>query len=209
MTTVPTPVFNMMAESISTKGFISRCYAILLTDFLTLFPLRAGERWESDRGPFIDDQWEEALQAVPQYSLNVRQRLMQLYLLLRIHFTPARLHAIGILESSMRGKCSRNHGDLIKLSWRCPKLHLYWVGMLNTINSVFTPPFHSTPNRAFWAYWMTLNYRPPQERWWLKLFQARRVILQNWKFSDPPSHKEWIQCMGGTLRLEKFYLSAQ
>lgn len=126
----------MISETVPIKGFISRCYAMLLNDLLTLFLLRVGEKWERDLGPFINDQWEEALQAVPQCSLNVKQRLMQLYLLLRARFTPARLHVMGILDSPVCGKYLRDRGDLIHLTWRCPKLHPYWVGVLNT-NKVF------------------------------------------------------------------------
>lgn len=99
-----------------TTGFISRCYAMLLTEFLTSFPLKVGEKWERDLGPFIEDQWEEALQAVTQCSRNVTQRLMQLYLLLRVYFTPTRIFAICNLDSPLRGKCSRDHGDLIHLT---------------------------------------------------------------------------------------------
>lgn len=88
----------------------------------TLFPLKVGKRWVRDIGPFVDDQWEEAQQAVPQCSVNVIQRLMQLYVLLRAHFTPARLHKMGILDSPICGKCSRDHRDLIHLTWRCPNL---------------------------------------------------------------------------------------
>lgn len=58
----------------------------MLNNFLALFPLKEHKTWERDVGPFIDDQWEDALQTMPQSSLNVSQRVMQLYILLRAYF---------------------------------------------------------------------------------------------------------------------------
>ena len=34
-------------------------------------------------------------------------------------------------------RCKRDHGDLIHMLWRCPKLHTYWAGVVSTINSAF------------------------------------------------------------------------
>lgn len=71
----PTPIFNYISEVEIYKGFISRCYYMLLCIFLKGFPLRAESRWEQDVGAFEEEQWEEALQAVQSCSLNVTQSL--------------------------------------------------------------------------------------------------------------------------------------
>lgn len=89
---------------------------MLLNDFLISFALKAGERWERDLGPL----WEEALQAILQYSLNEAPRLMQLYIL-RAHYTPVKLHKMGILDTPTCSKCSRDQRDLIHLTWWYPK----------------------------------------------------------------------------------------
>lgn len=52
----PIPEFNMMAETVSMKGFISRCHEMLLNTFFVSFALKAGKRWERDPGPFVEDQ---------------------------------------------------------------------------------------------------------------------------------------------------------
>lgn len=93
--------------------------------------------WERDVGTFEDEQWEEALQAVQLCSHNVTQRLSQLYIVLWVHHTPARLYRIGVREDSECTRCSRDHGDLIHLFWRSHKLHRYWSGVVKTINRVF------------------------------------------------------------------------
>lgn len=72
-----------------------------LMTFWTSFSLKAGERWEKDIGPFVEDQWEEALQAIQKCSLNATQRLMQLFIPLKAHYTPVKLHKYwaGVLQT--------------------------------------------------------------------------------------------------------------
>lgn len=79
-----TSVFNYPFEVTTYKRFISCCYAIILKLFLRDAPLKAVCRWEQDVAVF-EEQWEEALQAVPHCSLNMSQRLSQLYIMLRVH----------------------------------------------------------------------------------------------------------------------------
>lgn len=133
----PLPLSSINDEVSHFKGFISRSYAMLLSIFLAGFPTKVTSPWERDVGTLEEDQWAEALQAIQGCSLNAAQRLSQLYIVLRVHLTPARLHRMGISESADCTRCARDHGDLIHLLWRCPKLHLYWRGVLTTINKVF------------------------------------------------------------------------
>lgn len=133
----PTPIFNYMREVTSYKGFISCSYSMLLNKFLPDSTAGVIFKWEGDIGAFEEDQWEKALAAVPRCSLNVAQRLSQLYLLLRVHYTPARLVRMGVRDDPSCTRCMRDHGDLIHMLWRCPKLHIYWKDVLGTINQVF------------------------------------------------------------------------
>lgn len=84
----PTPVFSLIRNVDSSRVFISRCYAILLQSYLKQLPLRVREKWERDVGQLDREQWEEVIQVVGTFSLNVSQRLTQLYILLRIYYTP-------------------------------------------------------------------------------------------------------------------------
>lgn len=70
-------------------------------------------------------------------SLNVAQKVSQLYIVLRVHYTPLRLHKMGRQPDPLCGRCGRHQGDLIHLLWRCLKLHRYWSTVLGTLNRVF------------------------------------------------------------------------
>ena len=125
MDSVSRPNFHYMSEVKCLKGFISSSYAMLLSSFLPGFPARVLTSWERDVGAFEEDQWEEALLAVQGCSLNTAQRLSQLFIVMRVHFTPARLLKMGLAGDDNCPRCVRDRGDLIHLLWRCPKLHLY------------------------------------------------------------------------------------
>lgn len=85
-------------------------------------------------GAFEEEQWEDALLAVEQCSLNVAQCLLQLYLPLMVPYTPVRLLHMGMSENPTCTRCSRVHGDLMHFLWGCPKLYLYWKLVIATIN---------------------------------------------------------------------------
>lgn len=116
--------------------FLTTCmscsYSMLLNKFLPNGTGGVISKWERDVGIFEENQWEEA--AVPQCFLNVAQWLSQLYLLLRVHYTPARLVRMGVRDDPSYTRCIRDHGDLIHLLWRCPKLHIYWKQVMGIIN---------------------------------------------------------------------------
>lgn len=57
---------------------------------LSVFPLEVVSKWENDVGMFELEQWEEVLQVVQMSSFNVAQRLSQLYIVLRVHYTSVR-----------------------------------------------------------------------------------------------------------------------
>lgn len=136
----PTPVFHILLNATDTKGIISQCYLMLLSALLEGFPMKAATQWEADLGPITGEQWAEAPQAVNTCSLNVSQKVSQLYILLRAHYTSVKLHKMGKLPDSMCGKCRIVPDDLIHLLWCCPKFHRYWESLL--IHYV-----------AFWKYW--------------------------------------------------------
>lgn len=111
----PTPLFHMLQDASDTKDIISQCYYMLLSSFLEGHPMKAVTQWEADLGPITEEQWEEALQAVNTCSLNVSQKVYQLYILLRVHYTPVKLYKMGRAPDPMCGKCRAVPGDLIHL----------------------------------------------------------------------------------------------
>lgn len=104
-----------MQQSSSTKGFSSTCYAMLLWDFLDKFPNLPFAKWERDVGDIPEEQWEEALESVRLCSLNVTQRLSQLYIILRVHHTPLKRHNMGLRPNCICARRGREMGDLIHL----------------------------------------------------------------------------------------------
>lgn len=148
---------------------------------------------------FEEDQWEEVLHTVQQCSINTAQHLSQLFIVLRVHFTPARLYKMGIREDSDCPQCSKDH----ELR-RCPKLHLYWKGVVATINRVFQINIPLDPKLCILCILDDLPVEDdPKQAITRALFQARKLILRGWKVTEPPTLKEWVTQMGATLRLEK------
>lgn len=78
-----------MSEVLSYKGFISCSYAMILNLSLLDSTQKVISQRERNVGPFEEEHLEEALLVVSQCSLNVAQHLSQLYILLRVHYTPA------------------------------------------------------------------------------------------------------------------------
>lgn len=84
----PTPIFHLLQSITETKGFISQSYHMLLTEYLKAYPMKVLSQWEEDLGSLTGDQWEEAFQSVTTCFHNVSQKVSQLYILLRVYYTP-------------------------------------------------------------------------------------------------------------------------
>ncbi|XP_040184732.1 uncharacterized protein LOC120917483 [Rana temporaria] len=193
----PTPVFSLLGDAVSSKGFISECYAILLQYFLGQHPVMVREKWEKDVGQLDGEQWEEIFQGVSSCSLNVAQRLTQLYIIFRVYYTPRRLQLMGMQTDDVCTRCKRVHGDLIHLLWRCPKLHKYWSEVMSTVNSVFGVSMPVDPRVCLLGvleeHVEEVYTREAVQR---ALFQARKLIMIHWKSETPPTLREWIDRMG-------------
>lgn len=131
------PIFKVICLVTDAKVLISQCYSMLLRKYLDGYPTKARENWEWDAGTNVGWSKGDALQALVSSSLIPSQKLSQLYIILRAHRTPTRLHAMGLLTDPICGRCKRDRGDLIHLIWRCPKLHRYWTNVLEILNGVF------------------------------------------------------------------------
>lgn len=158
--------------------------------------------WERDLGSLTGDQWEEVYQAVATCSLNVAQKLSQLYILLRSHYTPLRLYKMGYNHCH---RCKRDHGDLILLLWRWLRLHLYWKQVVDMLNTVFKVTILLDPKCCILNI---LEGVVEEEHLRLALgralFHALRLILLMWKSPDPPTQKSWVSSIGNSLLLESY-----
>lgn len=129
----------------------------------------------------------------PNVLPNVTERLSQMYIRLRAHLTLMKLFKNG----DKRGP--RDHGDLIDLLCRCPKLHLYWRKALDTLNRVFQVTISQDPKSCLLGILNDLQVEDVTKQAIARApFEARKLILRHWKSTDPPSWKEWVAQMGGT-----------
>lgn len=101
-------------------------------------------------------------------------------------------------------RCKQDHGDLIYHFWRCPKLHTYWAGVVNNVNSVFKVTLPLEPRACLLGvleeYEWEMYTREAIQR---VLFQARKLIMVHWKSENPPTVREWIHNIGELLHMEK------
>lgn len=87
--------------------------------------------------------------------------------------------------------------------WKCPKLHLYWSGVVNTINKVFQVSIPTDPKPCLLGILDELLIKEHSKQASARaLFQAQ--IIRHWKATDSPTLKVWIAQMEDTLRLEKY-----
>lgn len=137
-------------------------------------------------------------------ALCVTQHLSQLYIVLWVHLMPVRLCKMGVRDDPLCTRCSRDHGDLIHLLLRWPKLHLYWA-VADTITRSFqvTIPIDSRPCILGILDDIPIKEKPKQAIA-RAFFQVGKHILRHWKAVEPPTLKEWISQMGDTLSLEKY-----
>lgn len=172
---------------------------------LAAYPCNVVSAWERDLGQITGEQWEEALQSISTCSLNVAQKVSQLFIALRVHYTPRKLHRMGRAADPLRCRCRQHDGDLIHLLWRCPRLHRYWNEIAGTLNGVFQTKVPTDPLCCILG---VLEDVVPEE--WTRvafsraLFQARKLILMGWKSTLPPTSNSWIAHMGQTLIREKY-----
>lgn len=143
----PTPLFNLMQCTNATKRLMFRCYTVLLNSYLEGLPCKAMELLEADVGSMLEDQRETAL--VCSSCLNISQRLSHLYIVLRTHYTPTKLHKLGLVRDAISSKCRRDHGNLIHALWCCSKLHRYWTKVVDTINRAFRLQLKWNQNNAY------------------------------------------------------------
>lgn len=182
--------------------------------YIELVKIQQGPRWRALGGDVSvgrecghTDGWsvEEVFHSANMCSLNVSQKVSQLYILLRVQYTPVKLHWMGRLPDSLCGKCRIMAGDLVLLLWQCPKLHHYWNKLLSPLNGIFQVSVPLNPiNCLLRIFEEIIPEEMKRVAFSRALFQARKVILLEWKSATSPSFKTWVTHMGGSLILERY-----
>lgn len=101
------------------------------------FPDRAARKWKVNVGNPIDDEWEicSTVDHALYVYLTTNRGSLNIISYLHLQYIPLKLLQIEVLQELMCPRCQREHGDLIHLLWRYPKLHLFWMGVVNILNS--------------------------------------------------------------------------
>ncbi|PIO41169.1 hypothetical protein AB205_0205770, partial [Aquarana catesbeiana] len=114
------------------------------------------------------------------------------------------LYAMGLRPTPLCTRCKREHGDLIHLLWRCPKLHPYWKGVVDTVNRVFQVKLPTDPKHCLLNVLDELGWEEYTKVAVTKaIFLARKLIMKHWISEEPPALKEWINAVGEMLRKDK------
>lgn len=112
---------------------------------------------------------------------------------------------MGIRDNLECTRYLRDHRNLIHLLWTCSKLHLYWTGVVNTINRVFHVGIPIDPRPCLLGILDDPSIEDIHKQAIGRvLFQARRLIFRHWKATECTTLREWMNQIGDTLRLEKY-----
>lgn len=98
-----------------------------------------------DVGNINGELCEACPTAVPLVSVSASQKLSHLFLLHRTYRTPQELHKWGCRDSPLCPKCQREHGDLLHMLWKCPKLFRDWTEVMSTIAQVHSHKLKRDP----------------------------------------------------------------
>lgn len=122
----------------------------------------------------------------------------------KVHYTSAKLVRMGVRDDPSCTRCMRDHGELIHMLWKCPKLHIYWKEVVGIINRVFQIQLVEHSKLCLLGIIDEVTVEETSRLAIARvLFQARKLILRHWKSTDNPTVKEWLTQMGDTIRLEK------
>lgn len=98
-------------------------------------------------------------------------------------------------------RCITNTGTLIHMLWQCPKLHRYWEGVIDILNSLSSTRVHFDPKIAL--LWIIPEDTLPAEMhvmWLRTMYMARKLVLQKWISKYLPTIAQWIKAINLNLR---------
>ena len=196
---------NILSLSPHRKGLIS----VLYNQICNISPQSLQETrklWEEDLGEVMrEDQWEAALDLVHTSSPCARHSLIQLKILLRVHWTRAKLATIFPDVDPSCPRCKNQPADHIHMFWSCPFLRTFWADIFHAYSTMFGVVIPPNPLCAIFGF--TDETRSLKGRAHVVIaftsLLARRLILLLWKEQTPPTFSRWIRDTMSLLKLEK------
>ncbi|PIO12292.1 hypothetical protein AB205_0045360 [Aquarana catesbeiana] len=168
--------------------------------------LRKLIKWEEDVGTITEEQWKYVLALGPRVSLAPSQGVSHLYLIYRSYYTPVKLFSFGKSPDAKCHHCGDRRGDLIHMFWRCPKLHRYWEGIVEKMNSVFGTSLDMEARTCLMSL-MEKNgmLKDTQTAIIRCLFQGKKLIARKWQAKDPLTMAEWMKEVKDMIMKEKLW----
>lgn len=182
----------------------SRGYGIILNALQDPASLPCRRKWEEDVGPLDGETWSLCLVSAPVVSVSASQKLSHLYLLHRAYRTPVKLHSWGLRDIPLCPKCMRDHGDLMHMFLKCPKLFRYWTEILEVISQVFTFVIPRTPTVCLLGALDEETLTPSTHTAIIRLlYVVQKLIAQFWIIPRVPTRQQWIDRVNKMLIREK------
>lgn len=199
---------RFLSLNVKSKGFTSIVYDYICEINPTcLDSLRA--TWDQDLGITMSgNQWSHILELVHTSSICARHSLLQCKILLRVHYTNARLAKIYPDRNDVCNRCKQSPADYMHMFWTCPQLLEFWSAIFHTLNEVLSNTVDPDPLTALFGILSVPNApKGTQQVIAFTTLLARRLILLKWTHSSPPTHNRWIQEVLQCIRLEKIRFS--
>lgn len=98
----------------------------------------------------------------------------------------------------------KDHGDLMHMFWKCPKLFRYWKESLDVISQVFVTVIPRSPMMCLLGPLDVETLTPSNHTAILcLLYVARKLIAQLWFTPSASSRQQWIEKVNKLLIREK------
>lgn len=169
------------------------------------------DSWEQELGQtFPEDYWQRALLLVHSSSICARHGLLQCKILHKIHYTNLRLSRIYPNVSDSCNRCKLSPANHSHMLWFCPRLATFWADIFKTLSLAYNTPISPDPLLAlFGTSLQPSTSKTMQTVLAFTTLLARRLILLNWKLSQPPSHDRWVKEVLLSIKFEKLRFSLQ
>lgn len=178
----------------STKGLTSCVYKTVIDNLPAYENFSKKSKWESDLScTYDDDNWSRLLNSSQTVLVSTKHRQIQFNIFHRTYYTPYRLSKLSDGISDQCQRCKTSVGDLLHMLWNCVKLQSYWNNVITITSEVCGFRLDSDPK-----IWMLGDIASlkllPCKRYFVLLAStaANKCILKNWKSTEPPNQKYWI-----------------
>lgn len=184
---------------------ISRCYNFILNAIQDPSGLPCRRKLEGDLGAINGETGNLCLASASLVSVSASQKLSHLYPLHQAYRTPVQLYKWGGARNTpLCSKCVRDHGDLIHMLWKCPKLFCHWKEVLDVISQVYMITIPQNPVVCLLVAPDEETLTPSAHTAVLYLlYVARKLIAQFWIVPRVPTRRQWVEQVNKLLIREK------